>query len=121
MLLDFKLSFKPLLKIKTFVMNSYGPTVSKMFYISHRALTDHFSRARNVWIGLNDIRQEGEFYWVDRVLSNSTNTKWQSGEPNNLRNREDCGALNFPRHPLYTINDDWCAKSKPGLCDATIN
>ena len=108
-------------------MNSFGPTVSKIFHISHRALTNHFPRARGVWIGLNDIVQEGVFYWVDGVLSNSTNTKWHSGEPNNSGNREDCGELNYPgesiypAHPLYTINDARCHLSKPGLCEAIID
>ena len=101
-------------------MNSYMPTVSKIFDISHRALTDDLPRARRVWIGLNDIVQEGVFYWVDGVLSNSTNTKWQSGEPNNKGN-EDCGELNLPGHQLYTINDDQCTTNKPGLCEARID
>ena len=101
-------------------MNSYGPTVSKIFYISHRALTDHFSGARNMWIGLNDTREEGEFYWLDRVLSTSTNTKWHSGEPSNSGN-EDCAHLNHPVHPLYTINDDQCSFNKPALCEAIID
>ena len=102
-------------------MNSFGPTVSKIFYISHRALTNHFPRARGVWIGLNDIRQEGVFYWVDGVLSTSTNTKWHSGEPSNSRNREDCAELNHPRQPFYTINDSYCASNKLALCEARID
>ena len=97
------------------------PTVPKIFRISHRALTNHFPRARGVWIGLNDIRQEGVFYWVDGVLSNSTNTKWQSGEPNNGGNREDCAELNYSGHPLYTINDGQCTSNEPALCEAIID
>ena len=98
-------------------MNSYMPTVSKIFCISHRALTDHFLTARGVWIGLNDIRQEGVFYWVDGVLSNSTNTKWNSGEPNNHKN-EDCVELNRPGQLLYTLNDLQCTSNQPALCEA---
>ena len=107
-------------------MNSFGPTVSKIFHISHRALTAHFPRSRGVWIGLNDIRQEGVFYWVDGVLSNSTNTLWDRDEPNNRGNREDCGELNQFEEPIpffrtYTINDNWCGESKLGLCEARID
>ena len=108
-------------------MNSYGPTVSMIFPTSHRALTNHFPRARGMWIGLHDIRQEGVVYWVDGVLSNSRNTKWKSGEPNNAGNREDCGELNhpgesiYPAHPVYTINNSKCFLSKPGLCEAIID
>ena len=83
-------------------------------------MTDDLPRAREAWIGLNDIFQEGVFYWVDGVLSNSANTKWHSGEPNNNGN-EDCAELNHPDHLLYTINDNQCTSNKAALCEARID
>ena len=84
-------------------------------------MTDYLPRARDLWIGLNDIDKEGFFYWVDRVSSTSANTKWYTGEPSNSNNLEDCAELNYSGHPLYTINDAGCTLSKPGLCEARID
>ena len=46
-------------------------------------LTDTFC-----WIGLNDIRNEGNFSWIDETYVNYTN--WKSGEPNNYMRDEHC-------------------------------
>ena len=46
-----------------------------------------------IWIGLNDINNEGIFKWADS--SNITNyTNWNSGEPNNYNDNEDCVEMN---------------------------
>ncbi|XP_062379664.1 collectin-11 isoform X2 [Sardina pilchardus] len=42
-----------------------------------------------VFIGLNDIEQEGHFVYVERSAM-STFSKWREGEPNNAYEDEDC-------------------------------
>ena len=46
-----------------------------------------------LWIGFNDIEQEGKWKWVSGERSNYTN--WFPGEPNNWNNDEDAGTTNF--------------------------
>ena len=41
-----------------------------------------------VWIGLNDIAEEGTFVWTDG--SPNTYAKFTDGEPDNYLNSEDC-------------------------------
>ena len=42
---------------------------------------------KNIWIGINDIVQDGVFVAVDG--SDITYTNWDSGEPNNYGGNED--------------------------------
>ena len=129
MFLHLKSAFKHLIKAQNVCYEQLQPYCFKFLY---RKLTNHFARARDVWIGLNDIDNEGAFYWVDGVRSNSANTKWHRGEPNNhgpektvnnivQREEEDCAQMNYHRHPLFTINDAPCTWSIPGLCEARID
>lgn len=43
--------------------------------------------ARHLWIGLNDIAQEGVWEWVSGETTSFF--KWDSGEPNNFNGNED--------------------------------
>ena len=50
-----------------------------------------------IWIGINDIDQEGVFVAVDG--SNITYTNWDSGEPNNANN-EDAVTIHYPANSI---------------------
>ncbi|XP_050697639.1 C-type mannose receptor 2-like [Eriocheir sinensis] len=55
---------------------------------------EHFIRERmdgSVWIGLNDIKEEGRFEWTDG--SRPTYTGWSPNEPNDSGGAEDCTTL----------------------------
>ena len=55
----------------------------------------------NLFIGLNDIKTEGEFQWSDQ--SNVDFINWQRGQPDNYRNNEDCTHL----YKYMTFNGKW--------------
>ena len=84
-------------------------------------MSSHFSRVRLVWIGLDDINQEGVFYWFDGVLSTPANTNWKADEPNNQGNNEDCAHMNYPDHSIDSINDHICTLHQRGLCEARVD
>ena len=43
---------------------------------------------QDVWIGGNDLKQEGTFEWSDGSVFNFTN--WKDEEPNDFLGDEDC-------------------------------
>ena len=47
------------------------------------------SNGQEVWIGVNDIKQEGKWVNSDEVTP-VTKTFWNTGEPNNSNGNEDC-------------------------------
>jgi hypothetical protein len=47
--------------------------------------------SNRLWIGYNDIQQEGTWGWTDG--SPSTYTKWAPGEPSNSKGLEDVAEL----------------------------
>ena len=65
----------------------------------------------HIWIGANDISSEGSFKWPDGgslVFSN-----WDSGEPNNNKNKEDCGEM----YNDGTWNDATCTDTQYFVCE----
>ena len=68
---------------------------------------------KRTWIGLNDIYTEGVWYWIDGVKFSVTSSLWQSGEPNNCNNNEDCAFL----HVNSKISDWSCNNHLHALCD----
>nr|NP_001161178.1 mannose-binding lectin precursor [Ciona intestinalis]ACU09497.1 MBL [Ciona intestinalis] len=46
------------------------------------------------WIGLTDIKGEGNFVWEDGTPLKDSEANWYKGEPNNIRG-EDCVGSNF--------------------------
>lgn len=67
----------------------------------------------DTWIGLNDRKIEGNWVWNDGVESTSNNTNWNTGEPNDRFNKEDCGVVNLDG----LINDQTCSKKFYGICE----
>ena len=45
----------------------------------------------SVWIGLNDIAEEGVFVWTDG--SPNTYTRFFGNDPDNYQDKEDCGVI----------------------------
>ncbi|XP_070552350.1 low affinity immunoglobulin epsilon Fc receptor-like [Ptychodera flava] len=66
-------------------------------------------RYGNLWIGLNDIRVEGRFKWINRAPYNYR--RWSRGEPNNYKN-EDCVEMYRNGH----WNDLKCAHRRRFMC-----
>ena len=66
----------------------------------------------NIWIGLNDVRKEGQYVWTDRTRSPFRN--WSPGEPNNKNNNEDC--VHMTRYWEWTWNDNICDQEMKFIC-----
>ena len=56
-------------------------------------LQDNFGSTEGFWIGINDLRNEGNFEWVSGQPVTYTN--WATGEPNNAGGNQDFGLMNF--------------------------
>ncbi len=77
-----------------------------------RRLAAYVWRGDDVWIGLNDREEEGEFVWAGR---NSGFRNWSNNEPNNSGNREDCAHL--WRQAWGAWNDANCEASFAFFCE----
>ncbi|XP_072526434.1 uncharacterized protein [Salminus brasiliensis] len=68
------------------------------------------------WIGLSDIKNEGQWEWVDG--SALTTGYWMKNEPNNQGN-EDCGEILGPQ-ANKVWNDRPCSYSQRWICEKTV-
>ncbi|KAK3577063.1 hypothetical protein CHS0354_037086 [Potamilus streckersoni] len=67
---------------------------------------------RHVWVGTTDISSEGQWYWLtgERVSS----VFWQSAQPDNAHNNENCGDLiSFFE---FRLNDHVCSNQEHFIC-----
>nr|ABP94108.1 venom C-type lectin mannose binding isoform 2 [Pseudechis porphyriacus] len=76
-------------------------------------VSDYLRSGGNVWIGLNDPQKKRCWQWTDR--SRNSYLTWQPGEPNNLRNNENCVEL-WSRSGYKNWNDENCASTRAFLC-----
>ena len=63
------------------------------------------------WIGLSDLRNEGQFVWEDGTSGNYRNWR-QPTEPNNTGGKEDCAFISHDKK----WNDVPCSESFPYIC-----
>nr|XP_039263134.1 C-type lectin domain family 4 member K-like [Styela clava] len=70
----------------------------------------------DTWIGVNDIKNEGHWVWLDNVTSNLNDTYWMEGRPNNYNGNENCGHL-WKTHN-YKVNDANCKEFMYFICEA---
>lgn len=64
-----------------------------------------------VWIGANDLLEEGRWMWTDGTILAYKN--WHKDEPNNFGGREDCGAL----WNGMKWNDWFCSSKAYYICE----
>ncbi|XP_070574160.1 lectin BRA-3-like [Ptychodera flava] len=88
-------------------------------FLNDENLDAHISKG--MWIGFNDIQQEGTFTWIDGTAWDYTD--WFRTQPDNNNKRDschgqDCGQIwKWPRsNPTWQWDDDYCFKSKPHVC-----
>ena len=68
---------------------------------------------KSIWIGLNDIKTEGNFEWTDGTKFNYAN--WDEGEPNNTSNtRQNC--VQKPKWKGYRWVDTRCSNNRSFIC-----
>ncbi|XP_051982667.1 C-type lectin domain family 4 member E-like isoform X2 [Xyrauchen texanus] len=70
---------------------------------------------QNVWIGLSDIKKEGDMKWVNNSPLNGG--FWKENEPNNLGGNEDCVVLDPALPVLTNWNDLLCTHKKKWICE----
>lgn len=73
-----------------------------------------------LWIGLDDLAQEGRWMYIDGVLSDENNTKWKPNQPDNYGRGEDCAHI--LNHDLnFRLNDMKCTNNNKVLCETEFN
>ncbi|XP_060948514.1 lactose-binding lectin l-2-like [Limanda limanda] len=81
------------------------------------SLIKNFDHAEGfTWIGLSDIHKEGRWMWSDGCAVDFT--FWATGEPNNLRGRENCGHNNLFTEKKW--NDESCSVPFASVCASRI-
>lgn len=68
----------------------------------------------DLWIGLNDISQEGTMEWIDSSGNDSAFSYWYSGQPDNSGGQENCVVFWNSRYGKW--NDYLCSNTYPGIC-----
>ncbi|XP_005113289.1 alpha-N-acetylgalactosamine-specific lectin-like [Aplysia californica] len=70
----------------------------------------------NLYVGMNDIVTEDEFYWEDGRLVTEEEKKllFQPGQPDNYRGKEDC--VMFLSH-VHKLNDCGCSLRLGYVCE----
>ncbi|XDV38143.1 hypothetical protein PO909_007612 [Leuciscus waleckii] len=97
---------------RQYCKNNGGDLIILNTEVKQRTITSLLSE--RMWIGLNDIQQEGSMRWVDNSALNQG--FWYPGEPNDVGGSEDCVEL-LPSAPLQNWNDLPCTDSRKGICE----
>ncbi|KAG9274153.1 macrophage mannose receptor 1-like [Astyanax mexicanus] len=71
------------------------------------------------WIGGTDAAQEGVWVWTDGSAFNYT--YWESGQPDNFINIENCMMMNWGAVNFRSWNDAQCQENFPSVCAQTYN
>ena len=74
----------------------------------------------DVWVGVTDHHQEGNWTWIDDRVGTSSDLMWAINQPDNYDNREHCGEL-WPDYNSYKLNDEPCSNTNIGLCEKAFN
>lgn len=72
------------------------------------------ANGQNTWIGLDDIKNEGDWRWIDNVVADMKQINWLRNQPDN-RGNEDCGHY-WKKYGWY-VNDTPCYTRMYFLCE----
>ncbi|KAJ8337080.1 hypothetical protein SKAU_G00383000 [Synaphobranchus kaupii] len=73
------------------------------------------------WIGLSDTHKEKTWLWSDGTSATAKGDflRWNPGEPNNYRGKEDCVHSNYGGPKGW--NDASCNSKYPSICALRLN
>jgi hypothetical protein len=71
----------------------------------------------DVWIGLNDLAEQGQYVWVADGSPLGEFDNWFPGEPNHDRGTEFCAEF---RYSNRNWNDETCTSSRTGVCELQV-
>ena len=60
-----------------------------------------------IWIGLNDLDEEGVWRWNEKS-ARTTVSRWGQGQPNSIDGAQDCAVMDFHDLNGGRWNDFWC-------------
>ena len=80
-----------------------------------RNIRQLYSSTMDIWIGLNDIKDEKNFTWSDGTKYEYKN--WKANEPNNYGTGEDCGMIYYKSAYSGKWNDNECKKKLHFICE----
>lgn len=83
------------------------------------AVISHLKPNHNYWIGINDHGKEGEYHSV-ATGQPAAYFNWESDNPNNRWNNEDCVELWY-HNGKHLMNDLKCSEVKHFICEAATN
>ncbi|XP_019623013.1 PREDICTED: C-type lectin 1-like [Branchiostoma belcheri] len=68
----------------------------------------------DVWFGLHDQKNEGQWKWIDGTALGTGYTAWAPGEPNNKRGVQDCAVYWAEKN--FQWDDEKCDKQRGFIC-----
>ena len=85
-----------------------------------RSIIHALSLPGQVWIGGSDEETEGTWKWVNGNIATDEQLLWESYQPDNAGNNEDCLEMRFPSPFRGRSNDRPCPVALTGLCEKTV-
>ncbi|XP_033108741.1 uncharacterized protein LOC117110226 [Anneissia japonica] len=80
-------------------------------YITTRIAIE-FPEIPLVYIGMDDIESEGNWFWVNGNPVGDEYENWKDGQPDNVNN-QDCGLI----HDDGQWSDNWCHRELSSICE----
>ena len=89
------------------------PRTQEKFDIALNIMTD---LGTHIWLGANDLEEEGKWVWESDGAPVRADAGWSPGEPNDYKGGEDCMAMDV----IGGLNDLPCGGDRmhPYVCDA---
>ncbi|XP_047987623.1 hemolymph lipopolysaccharide-binding protein-like isoform X2 [Leguminivora glycinivorella] len=89
-----------------------SPTTSAMTKALVAMLAANKMTMRHAYIGVHALLSKGEFMSMEGIPMGNLSARWREGEPNNMKNEEDCVVLDGAGEAI----DVSCSTPRPYFC-----